>query len=100
MAQKPTNSAVRLRRAQRKLIDSLEPTLTKGYLKSCQQIADDVILRQLAEAVASKDIDKALEVMNIEAAGFRPYISAVEYVWEAGGNLAANTMPKLVKKNA
>jgi hypothetical protein len=100
MARRPSNSAVRLRRAQRALIDKLEPTLTEGYLESCRNVADEAIIRQVAEAIEKKDIEKALDLLNIEPAAFRPYISALEYAWEAGGNLAVNTMPKLTKRNA
>jgi hypothetical protein len=93
-----THAAIRLRRAQRMLIDQLESTLNKGFQDSCQTIKDDTIMKQLVAAIADNDVEGAITALNIEPAAFRPYITALEYVWEAGGNLAANTMPKMVKK--
>lgn len=97
---KSTNSAVRLRRAQRALIDHLEPSVGKGFFESVKNITGDTAIGQLIAALEKRDTEKAIELLNIEPAAFRPYIAAIEYAWEAGGNLAANTMPKLVKKDA
>jgi hypothetical protein len=93
-------NAVRLRLGQRALIDKLQPTLRDGFLRSCQNIGNDVILKELVAALAQEDTELALNLLNIEPAAFRPYVSALENAWEAGGNLAANTMPRLVIKNA
>jgi hypothetical protein len=97
---KSSNAAIRLRRGQRALIDKLEPTLAAGFAASCQNIANDTIMRQLVAAIAANDIEGVIAALNIEPAAFRPYVSALEYTWEAGGNLAANTMPKMVKRDA
>lgn len=93
-----TSAAIRLRRAQRVLIDQLEPTLSKGFQDSCRLISNDVIMKQLVAALADNDIEGAIAALNIEPAAFRAYITALEYVWEASGNLTANMMPKMVKK--
>lgn len=97
---KSTPSAIRLRRAQRALIDHLESGVGKGFFDSCKNITGDTIVGQLVAALEKKDTEKAIELLTIDPSAFRPYIAAIEHAWEAGGNLAANTMPKLVKKDA
>lgn len=94
-----TNAAIRLRRAQRRLIDTMEARLAKGFFDSCQNICDDVIMAQLVAAIKRNDIEGVIDALNIEPAAFRPYEAALEYIWEAGGNLAANTLPRMEKKN-
>lgn len=93
------SSSVRLRRAQRAMIDQLMPEIRAAFIESVQNIRDEVVLRQLVEAIRDKNIDKAIEMLHIEEAAFEPYRKAINDTYLAGGKLATNVMPRWVAKN-
>lgn len=87
--------AVRLRRSTRKLIDTLENHVVAAFRADVAQIANDVYIGQLVEALARKDVNAAVAALNIEPAAYASLSKALRDSYEAGGRLAANLMPPL-----
>ncbi len=74
-------------------------TMCMSYLASVADLRDQVSIKDLVDALTRKDIDAAIEALNIEDSAFGPLRTALTHAFEAGGNLAVNLMPRLVKKN-
>ena len=94
-----TASAVRLRKAQRALIDGLESFVGKAYVDSVQELRNKITLREVIEALAAQNIQAAIEALHIEDAAFNTLRRSLEHAFETGGSLAADMMPPLRKKN-
>lgn len=89
-------NAVRRQKGLRALIDTLEPRVAEGYFASVADLRDSVVMTHLVDALERRDIEAALDALNIEPAAFAPLRRSIQQAYEAGGNLTSNSLPTRV----
>ncbi|WP_299941273.1 phage minor head protein [uncultured Nitratireductor sp.] len=87
-----------LYRRIRSLIDDLEPSLQEAFLKSVSDLRNQIVLKQVVEALEARDVDRAIRALNIDRAAFSPLRRAVEQAYGAGGEATIAAMPVLRDK--
>lgn len=101
MARSPSSPAraARLRREIRRLIDKLEPGVSEAFSSSVKGINSEVVLTQVIEALANRDIEGAVSALNIDEAGFSALHDALSRAYREGGKTTAAQIPNLENKN-
>lgn len=77
------------------LLDRLEPTVAAAFREAIDDIKSNIVLREVVERLERRDIEGAVEALNIEGAAFRQLDEAIRQAYNAGGSLAAEWMPRL-----
>lgn len=75
------------------LADLLVPDLRSAFLAGIQDIVDNVLLRQLVEAIERGDVEGAFRSLGYSPAAMRPIVVAIERAFEQGGVLTGETFP-------
>jgi hypothetical protein len=76
------------------LADLLAPDIRSAFLAGIQDIVDNVLLRQLVEAIQLGDVEGAFRALGYSPAAMRPITAAIERAYERGGVLTGETFPK------
>jgi hypothetical protein len=76
------------------LIDLFIPQIRDAFFAAIQDIVDNVILRQIIDAIESGDIEKAFRALGFSQAAMRPLTAALEQAFERGGIMAGATFPR------
>lgn len=82
----------------RNVINSAEPSVARGFRASVEDLRDNAAVGALAEAIARKDIDGVLALLDIEAAAFVPLRDALLKAFKNGGDTAAARMTAMVAR--
>lgn len=99
MARSPTARASALRRAIRALIDKLEPSVAESFKKSIDDLQSEIILKQIIDALANRDMDAAINALNLDIAAFDPLRVALTNAYTEGGKTAAEEIPNIVNRS-
>jgi hypothetical protein len=76
----------------RALIDKLTPDLRRAFLAAVDDIRDGIDWPALMDALRRRDIEGAVDALNIEAAAWEKYRSAKARAYEEGGQEAVATV--------
>lgn len=70
------------------LLKELSPQVQAAFLESIQNMRSETQIKLLEEAIAARDVERALRLLNIEPAFFAPLDRALREAYEAGGAFA------------
>jgi SPP1 gp7 family putative phage head morphogenesis protein len=93
MTRRPTR--VQLRRRFEAIADEWEPVARAAFLSAVNDIASNVELGRIAEALERGDIDAAIRAVHLDPAAFRGLEAAITEAYGAGGAAAVGGMPVL-----
>lgn len=80
------------------LLAKLEPGVQKAFLQSVQGIKNDVVLADLVDALARRDLDAAVAILTKGAEYFAPLDRAIEAAYLQGGEWTFDELKALAKK--
>lgn len=74
------------------LLDDLAPGVAEAFRQSIQRITDDVVLRDLEDAIRRGDIEGAASLIRADRGYFRPLDEALVAAYGAGGDLTMGAL--------
>lgn len=75
------------------LLEQFAPEIRNAFLSAVADITVNADLRAIVRALEAGDIEAALRAVHLDPAAFRPLDAAIAEAFEAGGNIASDTMP-------
>ncbi len=78
------------------LIDLFVPQIRAAFLAAVQDVVDNVILKQVIDAIQSGDVEAAFRALGFSDAAMRPLTAAIEHAFEQGGIMMGRTFPKFL----
>ncbi|HEV7435344.1 MAG TPA: phage minor head protein [Pseudorhizobium sp.] len=75
------------------LIEKLEPEAERAFLAAIDDIKSEIVLREVIEALERRDVEGAVQALNIEPSAFRPLSEALRQAFNEGGLLVVQRMP-------
>ncbi|WP_305096476.1 hypothetical protein [Croceibacterium aestuarii] len=76
------------------LIASLEPALAFAFLRAIGLIRDGINVRALEQALAARDIDAAIQALDVDPAAFNRYVMEKQSGFVQAGELASAALTK------
>jgi hypothetical protein len=80
-----------------RLIKLFTKDIRSAFLAAIQDITDNVILRQVIDAIEAGDVEAAFRVLGFSEAAMRPLTAALERAFETGGVMTGRTFPKFLR---
>jgi hypothetical protein len=78
------------------LLDRLAPDIARAFREAIRDITDNVILRQVIEAIERNDFEGAFRALGVAPASFNGLFTSLQAAFEAGGMAMAATFPKYI----
>jgi hypothetical protein len=76
------------------LIDQFIPEIRKAFQAAIENVVDNVIIKDVIDAIEAGDINAAFRALGFSDAAMRPITVAIERAFEAGGVFTAEGFPK------
>lgn len=87
-----------LRRRLAELAAEFEPEIRREFLAAIADIRDTARVGAIAEALERGNIERALELINVDPAAFRRMEAAMARAFEAGGIATTGTFPAILDR--
>ena len=81
------------------LLAEYEPIIRKAFLEAVADLRSGVAMRLVIERLERRDIEGAIQALNIDRAAYSPLDEAVRRAYSGGGNAIVNGMPALRDPN-
>lgn len=75
------------------LFDRLAPEVAKAFREAVQDVTDNVILRQVIEAVERNDIEGAFRALGFAEASFNGFLASIQSVFNSAGIATMAALP-------
>jgi hypothetical protein len=82
------------------LIDLFTKDIRSAFFAAIQDVVDNVILRQVIDAIQLGDLAAAFEALGFSPAAMRPLTASIERAFEQGGVMTGKTFPKYLQTAA
>lgn len=76
-----------------RMVNDFDPVIREAFLTLIQDLKNDVILRDLINAIENAEFERAFQMLGLDAAAMRPVTAAINSAYEAGGMAVAASFP-------
>lgn len=79
------------------LFAQLAPHVAQAFREAVAAIVDNVVLKQVIDAVAANDVEAAFRAIDFDPSVFNRYYFTMTDVFQAGGNFTLSQQPKRIE---